>query len=462
VIDARAIDPGREAFEAGVAALLAARDTGAFLPRCASPIATRRRRRAAAASCARVPARRQRRAHADRGVGRGRSAGRPRSSAPRSRLAAAGGRSVSAPMLDPRADDARSRQLAQTEFARPVAIEAGAGTGKTAILVARVLAWCLGPGWERVLARDPAADPLRVAERVLRGVVAITFTEAAAAEMDERIEQALAALERGERPVGFAMSAPPDRVAALRGALDQLVVETIHAYCRRVLAAHPIEAGLHPLFEVDADGAFAAEAVREAVSAQLGAAYGRGDEAVLELARHGIGPFELEAELLAQRGAGVEAAEIARDPLAPERIEALRARLAAAHEALEVAAADRLPSVSKGKAASAVAAALRSARPLLGAPARTREELTRLALGVVAAWQGTAGNALPKWAKGTFSQAEQDVFAERRAEISAAAARLDPLLAHLDKLDSEVLALLAPTLASLAADAEERLAARDA
>ena len=32
-------------------------------------------------------------------------------------------------------------------------LEAGAGTGKTAVLVARVVAWCLGPGWERAEAR---------------------------------------------------------------------------------------------------------------------------------------------------------------------------------------------------------------------------------------------------------------------------------------------------------------------
>ena len=69
-----------------------------------------------------------------------------------------------------RAADAHSRRLAQTEFAHPVAIEAGAGTGKTAILVARVLAWCLGPGWERACSREPDADPARIAERVLQGL----------------------------------------------------------------------------------------------------------------------------------------------------------------------------------------------------------------------------------------------------------------------------------------------------
>ena len=47
------------------------------------------------------------------------------------------------------AQDADARRLAQTEFGRPLIIEAGAGTGKTGLLTARVVAWCVGPGWER-------------------------------------------------------------------------------------------------------------------------------------------------------------------------------------------------------------------------------------------------------------------------------------------------------------------------
>jgi ATP-dependent exoDNAse (exonuclease V) beta subunit len=43
--------------------------------------------------------------------------------------------------------------LAQTEFDHPVALEAGAGTGKTTVLVARILAWCLGHGWTRARVR---------------------------------------------------------------------------------------------------------------------------------------------------------------------------------------------------------------------------------------------------------------------------------------------------------------------
>ena len=69
---------------------------------------------------------------------------------------------------------------------------------KTATLVARILSWCLGPGWERAAdalgAASPEAPvapdavaPEQIAARVLEGVVAITFTEAAASEMAERV-----------------------------------------------------------------------------------------------------------------------------------------------------------------------------------------------------------------------------------------------------------------------------------
>jgi ATP-dependent helicase/nuclease subunit A len=349
-----------------------------------------------------------------------------------------------------RAEDARSRSLAQIEFARPLAIEAGAGTGKTAILVARVLAWCLGPGWERAAARDPGADAVRIAERVMRGVVAITFTEAAAAEMAARIEQGLAALERGQAPVGFEAPAAPERVAALRGAVDQLVVETIHAYCRRLLAAHPIEAGLHPQFEIDADGTAAAAVVRDAVGEQIGAAYARRDESALALASLRVGPQELETALLAQRGAGARASELAADPLAPARIEALRARLVAAHDALEAAIADHLSRVRRGTA-PAVPAALAAARGGLA------EDLAPLRTAVLAAWDGSPGRKVEEWAKGNFSQAERDACGDRCSAIEAAAGRLAPLLAHLEKLDPAALAPLSRTLGALAADVEERL-----
>ena len=103
-----------------------------------------------------------------------------------------------------RKKDAQARTLAQREFERPVVVEAGAGTGKTTALVARVLAWSFGPGWNRAKALAASTTEVarddRIAARVLQGVVAITFTEKAAAEMSERIGLALLEVERGESP----------------------------------------------------------------------------------------------------------------------------------------------------------------------------------------------------------------------------------------------------------------------
>jgi ATP-dependent exoDNAse (exonuclease V) beta subunit len=190
-----------------------------------------------------------------------------------------------------RSDDAGSRRLAQTEFARPLLLEAGAGTGKTTVLVARIVAWLMGPGWERTERmlreearsrgsdREPAGD--RIAGEVLRRVVAITFTEAAAAEMASRVAEALVAIRRGELPMGLAPEVLPAdaeesaaRAGALVASLDQLVVRTIHAYCRRLLVAHSLEAGLHPRFEVDADEHLLEGIAREVVEAKLAEAYG--------------------------------------------------------------------------------------------------------------------------------------------------------------------------------------------
>ena len=61
------------------------------------------------------------------------------------------------------------------------------------------------------------------------------------------------------------------RAAALRGALDHLQVQTIHAWCRRLLAQHPLAAGVHPRFEVDADGR-AARGGRRASAGRRGCA----------------------------------------------------------------------------------------------------------------------------------------------------------------------------------------------
>jgi ATP-dependent helicase/nuclease subunit A len=97
----------------------------------------------------------------------------------------------------------------------PLALSAGAGSGKTSVLVERFV---------RAVCED--GHP---AERIL----AITFTERAAAELRVRVHARL--LDRGAEQ------------AARQ--LDRAYLGTFHGFCARVLRAHPLEAGLADLGE---------------------------------------------------------------------------------------------------------------------------------------------------------------------------------------------------------------------
>lgn len=127
---------------------------------------------------------------------------------------------------------------------RSLVVEAGAGTGKTWVLVARYL---------HLLAQHP--------EWPLESLVAITFTEKAAREMRNRIR---AGVE--ER----AQNAPPHSPwQQRRQQLDQLQVSTIHSLCARILRENAIAAGLDPHFQVleeDEAGLLAEEAIRQTLA----------------------------------------------------------------------------------------------------------------------------------------------------------------------------------------------------
>jgi len=264
---------------------------------------------------------------------------------------------------DRRVADGAARRLAQTEFRRPLVLEAGAGTGKTAALVARILAWCVGPGWKEAAAAGPGEDAEAVAGRVLDGVVAITFSEDAAAEMAERVAQGLAALERwdgatrpsrewpglevvvcpdGEPLTGLFAEAVPDdppavreRAQALLAQVERLRAGTIHAFARWILLRFPVEAGVHPGFEVDGDGR-RLEAIAEAVvEEELVRAYRRGDPDALALAERGIGPAGVTAAAVELAALGVPAAALAEDPFAEGRVARVVAEIGAALGALE-------------------------------------------------------------------------------------------------------------------------------
>lgn len=244
---------------------------------------------------------------------------------------------MSAPLLA----DFEARLAAQTVFDRPVALEAGAGTGKTATLVARIVAWCVGPGWDEAGAAEP--DDGEVAGRVLEGVVAITFTEAAAAEMAARVAATLAELQRleplPEDPRAAllpglyrgALQAPAAeihrRAGALLTQLERLRVSTIHAFARSILARYPVEAGVRPGFEVDADGSAVRDLVEEVVGATLPPAYGSREPAVLQLAEAGFGPAEITEAVLTLDAAGVPAGRLEHDPFEETSLQRLLQQL---------------------------------------------------------------------------------------------------------------------------------------
>jgi ATP-dependent exoDNAse (exonuclease V) beta subunit len=126
------------------------------------------------------------------------------------------------------------QQRAAVEATGEVFVSAGAGTGKTAVLVERfVRAVC-----EHGLDVD--------------SILVITYTRRAAGELRTRIRAALA--ERGR--------------ADLARELDGAWISTIHGFCLRLLKSYPFAAGLDPRFREldDAQGAvLRSEAFRQAL-----------------------------------------------------------------------------------------------------------------------------------------------------------------------------------------------------
>jgi ATP-dependent exoDNAse (exonuclease V) beta subunit len=137
----------------------------------------------------------------------------------------------------PAPPDQAQRDAAVRERARNVLIDAGAGTGKTTLLVERLVA---------MVAPDGDLPPVP-----LRRLAAITFTRKAAGELRLRIrERLLRALAVADLPAA--------REAALRQALadlDTAHVGTIHAFADRLLRLRPVEAQLSPAYEIVEDDA---------------------------------------------------------------------------------------------------------------------------------------------------------------------------------------------------------------
>jgi ATP-dependent helicase/nuclease subunit A len=320
--------------------------------------------------------------------------------------------------------DLETRRLAQSEFERPLIVVAGAGTGKTALLVARVIAWCVGPGWSRHETTD--RPPEAVARLVVERVSAITFTEAAAAEMARKIGEALVRLASldGDKPVGWDPDPdrmPSDRALALRAtALAQeahrLKVSTIHGFCQRLLRTNPLEAGVHPHFQVDPDGTRLDETIAAVVEEALRGLEGDPARPCWErLAADGFGPPRVAKAVRQLIDNGVSAAALQRDPFDTAAVRAAAERLQGCAEALLAAEGGRLQGVRAPKSVAtleAVSALVGSLRRIGGTP--TLDEL----IAAVRQVGHGARDRLKDWAGMTLGKRE----GERLAGVESALA----------------------------------------
>jgi ATP-dependent helicase/nuclease subunit A len=372
--------------------------------------------------------------------------------------------------------DVETRRLAQHEFERPLLVEAGAGTGKTSVLVSRIVAWCLGPGWTRAEAaragqeRPGASDAEEVARSVIERVVAITFTEAAAAEMEERVVGALERLgsddDAAPWPVGLDRRALPDdpevlrrRSRALLASFDRLRVSTIHAFCRSLLLAYPLEADVHPRFAVDARGLARIAAAREAVEAWLFDPARAGDPDLAKLVEAGIAGPELETMLDALLASALSPDVFGADPLAPERIAAFVARLCGALDAFAAAEGGCLSSLrasALGRRVTEAVGESRASRPSPGPD--DAETLGSWLARLGELWPRNLAERLGRYGDGSFpSASERSALGGRAGAVAAAARDLSPLLRHACHLDPLLLACVHRVLAPLHRRAAEQL-----
>ena len=152
--------------------------------------------------------------------------------------------------------DGHHRQVAVSTFDRNLVVTAGAGTGKTTLLVDRLT---------HLILRNP--QPLKITE-----IVALTFTNKAADEMKLRLRQRLQAylaveLDRQadsdadqsnfravEELIGLYQLSKDEMDSRIRAALRNLErsdIGTIHSFAANLLRLYPIEAGVDPQFRED-------------------------------------------------------------------------------------------------------------------------------------------------------------------------------------------------------------------
>ncbi|OEF98863.1 hypothetical protein BHF71_02750 [Vulcanibacillus modesticaldus] len=113
-------------------------------------------------------------------------------------------------------------------------VPAGAGSGKTRVLVERYL---------KIIEKYFDSNP-----NIIEEIVAITFTEKAAREMKERVRQGMIvrrdqALENNQLDKAMMWRENIQKI-------ERATISTIHSFCAKVLREFPVEANIDPEFKV--------------------------------------------------------------------------------------------------------------------------------------------------------------------------------------------------------------------
>lgn len=149
--------------------------------------------------------------------------------------------------------DREARRAAETTFDRNVVVVAGAGTGKTTLLVNRLT---------HLLMKEPR--PLSITQ-----TVALTYTNKAATEMKVRLRERLSLLIRASTDAiepcdvgmvtvedlrtryGITTDDVVDRATAALKDLEKAQIGTVHSFAAHLLRLYPLEAGVDPAFRED-------------------------------------------------------------------------------------------------------------------------------------------------------------------------------------------------------------------
>ena len=127
--------------------------------------------------------------------------------------------------------DAQARDRIVSDLEANLLVEAGAGSGKTTALVARLVTL------------------ISTGTATVDEIAAVTFTRKAAAELRERFQaevEITLAMERAKESPDDLIT---DRLAHALDEIDRAFVGTIHSFCGRLLRERPLDVGLDPGFQ---------------------------------------------------------------------------------------------------------------------------------------------------------------------------------------------------------------------